>query len=244
MEEPMKKEFQQEKRKLIEMASTSGKNMPEFPKPSRTEQEILRISTEWAKKAKVPPRYIGAHLGQFPDIHKQRAKEFVNGDNGGLFLSGPRGTGKTHLAVAILKERFAVATRRELEESEAPWDIQTSQISAQFVTVPFLLMEIRATFGRTGVDTEKDLIDKYSNARILILDDLGAEKTTDWSISTLYIIIDRRYSNMRPTIITSNLSIEEIAEEIEDRIASRIAEMCKIIRMEGKDRRVLRGGKS
>ena len=70
------------------------------------------------------------------------------------------------------------------------------------------------------------------------MDDMGAEKTTDWSMSTLYVLIDKRYSEMMPTIITSNLTVAEVADKVGDRIASRIAGMCKVIELKGKDRRL------
>ena len=74
--------------------------------------------------------------------------------------------------------------------------------------------------------------------KCLILDDMGAEKTSEWSIQTLYSIIDRRYRDEKQTLITSNLTLDEIAEKVGDRIASRIAGMCKVVEIKGKDRRI------
>jgi DNA replication protein DnaC len=82
------------------------------------------------------------------------------------------------------------------------------------------------------------VVDKYSRCPLLVLDDLGVEKTTDWALQTLYVILNNRYTNYRQTIITSNLTLEEIGNKLGDRIASRIAGMCSIIQMKGKDKRI------
>ena len=106
-----------------------------------------------------------------------------------------------------------------------------------FISVPELLLEIRDTFQSNEI-SEKAVIDKYSWVDVLILDDLGVEKTSDWVLQTLYTIMDRRYREELRTIITSNLDIEEIREKFDDRIASRIVGMCRICTLKGKDRRV------
>jgi len=108
----------------------------------------------------------------------------------------------------------------------------------KMISVPDLLLEIRECFsGRTG-DSESSLIEKYTGRKCLILDDLGPEKSSEWSIQTLYSIIDRRYRDVRQTLITSNLTLDEIAEKVGDRIASRIAGMCEVVEIKGKDRRL------
>jgi DNA replication protein DnaC len=108
----------------------------------------------------------------------------------------------------------------------------------RMISVPDLLLEIRECFsGRTG-DSESSLIEKYTGRKCLILDDLGPEKSSEWSIQTLYSIIDRRYRDVRQTLVTSNLTLDEIAEKVGDRIASRIAGMCEVVEIKGKDRRL------
>ena len=102
-----------------------------------------------------------------------------------LYLTGQKGTGKTHMAAAII---------REIVLDKTPYH---NCSSLQWVSVPDLLLEIRASF-RDGSDrSEASIIEQYSDCRVLILDDLGAEKTTEWSLQTLYTIIDRRYREER-----------------------------------------------
>lgn len=82
------------------------------------------------------------------------------------------------------------------------------------------------------------MLRKYLDTPLLVLDDLGAEKTTPWALQSLYVILNKRGSELRQTIITSNLSLDEMSNELSDRIASRIKGMCKVVVMKGKDRRL------
>ena len=150
---------------------------------------------------------------------------------GSILLTGKTGCGKTHLAVSIVTELI----KRNFDLYDC-----------LFVTAPELLLEIRATFrpsykkyddcGNCEADTENDVLDKYSKCELLILDDLGAEKVSDFTIQSLYLVIDRRNKNLKPTIVTTNLSLEEIETQIDARMASRLADM-KIIKLNMPDYR-------
>ena len=78
----------------------------------------------------------------------------------------------------------------------------------------------------------------YMRSPLLILDDLGVEKTTEWALQALYVVVNRRYLDGRQTIITSNLTLDEVREKLGDRIASRIVGMCHPVRLTGRDRRL------
>lgn len=143
---------------------------------------------------------------------------------GSILFTGKTGCGKTHLAVAIIRELVKRAWAHEIK----------------FITAPELLLEIRATFrpsirkyddgGRCEADTEQDVLDKYSKCDLLLLDDLGSEKVSDFTIQSLYLVIDRRNRDLRPTIVTTNLSLEEIETQIDARMASRLADM-KVVKL-------------
>lgn len=133
-----------------------------------------------------------------------------------MLLTGRTGCGKTHLAIAAARHLSRPAI---------------------FVTVPELLLEIRASFN--GEDSESRLIRRYARAELLVLDDLGAEKTTEYSIQTLYTIISRRNREEAQTIVTTNLDLAQIADSLGDRIASRLAEM-KIVKINMQDYRTRR----
>lgn len=141
-----------------------------------------------------------------------------------LFLSGKCGTGKTHLAVALMVD-WLYKTKPE-QSKEFP----------QFLPAVEFFVELKNTFDGNG--SEKDVLDKYSLIPLLVIDDIGAEKITDWSRQSFYTLVDRRYRMMKQTIITSNLSLGDISKLIDDRISSRIVEMGIIIELNGNDFRL------
>lgn len=122
-----------------------------------------------------------------------------------VVLRGATGCGKTHLAISIAKE----------------------QSDFIFISVPDLLLKIRSSFNG-GQESEEEIIREYSSVQALILDDMGAEKTSEFAITTLYIILDRRIRECLKTIITTNLSQGEIEQTFGARIASRMAAMENI----------------
>ena len=140
--------------------------------------------------------------------------EFIKDPTKGLFMFGPAGTGKTHLAVMIAQELN----------------------NTKFVKVPKLLLSLKANFDGHGYENEL-IIDKLAKTPVLILDDLGAEKASEWVAETMYILIDDRYGNMKPTVFTSNYSPSELADRLGDRIVSRIMEMCRVIEIKTSDKR-------
>lgn len=166
-------------------------------------------------KCNVPIEYEAANL-----LHCKPAIQKLVCES--CYLFGDRGVGKTYAAVALLREFMLNGT----------WSK-----SPLFITAAELLMEIRDTFTDSS-NKEAQIIDKYSTTPLLILDDLGAEKISEWTVSTLGIIVDRRYANKRTTIYTSNLSLDQLSGALGDRIASRIAGQCKVVKMNGEDRRV------
>ena len=184
----------------------------------------------YLRRRGVPRRFLHARISDFPQSWG-KFKESMEG----VFLTGSRGVGKTHLAVAMMREAMLAAGPVKHFDT---YRIELQKLPL-FVSVPELLLEIRDTYNGHEI-LEKEIIDKYSWVDVLVLDDLGVEKQkpSEWALRTLYIIIDRRYRENLRTIITSNLGIDEVEERLDDRIASRIAGMCKVRIMQGRDRRV------
>jgi DNA replication protein DnaC len=86
--------------------------------------------------------------------------------------------------------------------------------------------------------SESQLIKNYAKVKWLYVDDLGVEKASEWAIQTLYMILNDRYNDMLPTFFSSNLHLSDLASHLSQRTVSRIKEMCKVIQLNGKDRRV------
>ena len=105
----------------------------------------------------------------------------------GLLLEGQPGVGKTHLAVAVLKQA-----------------IQTTGASGLFYDIRDLLRVIRSTYDPAIRTTELEVLRPVMRADLLVLDDLGAEKTSEWVEETMNLIVNTRYNEQRLTLFTTN----------------------------------------
>jgi DNA replication protein DnaC len=150
--------------------------------------------------------------------------------NRGVFIFGPCGTGKSHLATGLLLEWFANKERVSAECEDTP------RPKAQFVSTIDLLIELKESFNSRDGDAR--LLRKYSEYDLLVLDDLGAERATDWSRQVINVLVDRRYREMKPMIFTSNLGLNALSDAFDDRMASRIAGACEVLQLAGSDRRI------
>jgi len=147
----------------------------------------------------------------------------------GLFLEGQPGVGKTHLAVAVLKQVVETAGARGL-----------------FYDTRDLLRVIRSTYDPSIRTTELDILRPVMSADLLVLDDLGAEKTSEWVDETMNLIVNTRYNERRLTILTSNYpdipddtDPNSLLFRIGGRMRSRLHEMCEFVVMDGADYREL-----
>ena len=143
---------------------------------------------------------------------KSYVQRWANGPDGWLSLHGPYGVGKTHLAVAAAGER----------------EDQGDEVF--FATVADLLDYLRATFGPDSDVSHDDLLDRIRNADVLVLDDMGAERSTPFAEDKLFQIVGYRYEERLPTIITTSQQIETIASA-RPRIASRLQDPLVVTEM-------------
>lgn len=174
----------------------------------------------------LPRRYQGAELSDLPQAIQDLAGQSV-------YVHGPVGSGKTWALAAVMRDELV--KRRNAGGPTVTWP--------RFTTAPRFLMELRSTFNRGAGENELELVEKYSAIPgKLFLDDLGAEQTTEWSRQHLYILLDGRWAEHRPTLISGNLPLDDLARRLDDRIASRIAGMCRVIELTGRDRRLRAAG--
>ena len=145
----------------------------------------------------------------------------------GLLFTGACGVGKTHLSVAILREL-----------------IEKKGVSCLFYEFGTLLKEIQNSYNPVAQTSELKVLTPVIEAEVLVLDELGASKPTDWVRDTMMHVINTRYNDRRLTIFTTNYldgRSSERDEILEDRIGvrlrSRLFEMCKTVQIEGEDYR-------
>lgn len=209
------------------------------------------------ERSRIPSRYEHCDFGSFetnladdkytPEAVRslQQAKliaqgfvrDYPGGTEAGPLLMGPSGVGKTHLAVAALK------------------DLIGRGHGGLFCDYRELLKEIQASYNAESQTTEMGVLEPVRSAEVLVLDDLGASKPSAWALDIVGLILNARYNERRVTILTTNYfddvgaspSVQDpsgrrivvredtLADRIGARIRSRLYEMCKTVIMDAPD---------
>lgn len=171
------------------------------------------VAFERAPVTEIDPQIVAA-TRRFADTVDQKL-----GSGRGLWFMGPVGTGKTTLAMLVSKAALKAGR------------------SVAIYSLPRLLNEIRDT--HRAERSHVDLLDRLTAVDLLHIDDVGAERTTDWVLEELYSIVNARYEDQRSMVITTNiLDREALCEQITERTVSRLTEMCDELPLLGHDRRM------
>lgn len=187
---------------------------------ARKEKESTKRKLKAYKKAGIKPRFIKAESSMAKDIYS------LVKQGTGAYIVGNVGTGKTYLASAIA--RMAI----------------DNGMSTRVTDTLSIMASLKATYSND--ETEDDVLYRLSHCKLLVIDDLGKEAPTDWVLSQLFRIINTRYEQLKPVVVTTQFSrpelIERLAkngdEETAVAIVSRLFEMCELISLSGADRRI------
>jgi DNA replication protein DnaC len=184
----------------------------------------------------IPRKYRGVSLDRPPVSEMARdpgrapvydvVREFIEAigerlaEGDGIWLMGDVGTGKTTLAMLVSKA--AVEAER----------------AVAIYSLPRLLARIRRTYdAEAGEQSYVEFFERLTEVDLLHIDDLGAEKRSDWVLEQLYALINERYETQRSILVTTNLPHDALEEQIGARTVSRLNEMCDEIAFFGEDRR-------
>jgi DNA replication protein DnaC len=217
------------------------------------ECRIRKRAERMLERARIPKRYEHCTLDNYESGFRGADKSlksarlmmqrFVEGypvetEGKGLLLTGDIGVGKTHVAVGLLKELIA---RRG--------------VTGLFYDYRELLKQVQNSYNKDVSATELSILRPVLEAEVLVLDELGAAKPTDWVWDTVAQILNSRYNERRTTIITTNyaneaslmggpaqesaakraMRDETLGDRIGERMLSRLQEMCVVVEMRGKD---------
>ena len=240
---------------VCDICDGSGLRILERADGSRAATEcVCRLARRDIRKfeaARIPERYRDCSLDNFvanlekPNLSFQRAlieaRGFVNShswtmEGDGLLITGRVGVGKTHLAVGILQALLA------------------NGVKGLFVHGGDLLKQVQNSYNRSVDTTEREILKPIFDAQVLVLDELGAARKTDWVAEMIEHILNTRYNDCKATIITTNFQnappaadnvqgaalaarTETLGDRIGERMRSRLQEMCVLIEMDGQDYR-------
>lgn len=180
-----------------------------------------------SSQSALPPRYRRCRFENYVadassksalTMCREYAERFGEGTERGLYLVGGVGGGKTHLAVSIVQRVIDRGFR------------------GRFLLVPEWLREIKQAFGGSA-DEQRDVTAAFEFDGLLVVDDIGAERATDWVEEQLYLGVNYRYTHLLPTIFTSNDGPGELEKKLGKRTVSRIIEMCDAVPVAATDYR-------
>lgn len=205
-------------------------------RPCECRAERLNRGRSRGISSVIPPRYRGVSFERPPvsdmtrdlqtKIAVNEVKAFADDlearlqEGRGLWLFGDTGTGKTTLAMLISKAALEAGK------------------TVAIYSLPKLLARIRRTYdSEPGGDSYLSFFERLTSVDLLHIDDLGAEKRSDWVLEQLYALVNERYEAQRSILITTNLPHPELEEQIGSRTVSRLTQICDEVEVRGEDRR-------
>jgi hypothetical protein len=168
-------------------------------------------------RERLPARYAAASLGELTEQqHPERVMPWLDSPSLTLLLAGPAGHGKTHAAYAV----------------------GNAAVHQGIYALAWTLADLNAAMRPGGAEPERTY-ERVAAAELLVIDDLGREQVTAWSLEVLQRLLDVRVRERRRNVVTTNLSYEEVVERYGTPIAERLIEEAVIVKVEGRSMRTV-----
>lgn len=223
-------EYQAEKAKLEEWAKKQEEHERKLELERKKQEKIKRLlgssgMSVRAMNCKFEGYQVTLHNQEAVEIcneYVSNFKDIKNQKRNGLFLVGNCGVGKSHLAYATANALIEQGT------------------SVICMTMIDLLLKLKSSYNSSEENEEK-ILKVYEDCSLLVIDDLGKEKLTEWALQMVYAIIDRRYNALKPIIVTTNYNAEELVSKFTiagdsstgKAVIDRLFEMCQYLPIKG-----------
>lgn len=191
---------------------------------------------------RIPRNFVGSTFSQLEGYENKikQGKNSVIEKKCGLYIYGRCGAGKTHFAISLMYEWVKSNTYFEIFANKPQHTFPKGL--PLFVAVDDFCREIEEQYKNRS--TESEICNKYSRAPLLVIDDLFTVKNKERSQEAIIYLISKAYKNGQQIIITADHILEDVAEHIDERVASRMLEMCCLIHLDGEDYRLKKHAKN
>ena len=229
-------------KELIEQKKKNQKNQSSIADNNKKQSGFTDVEKskfcykDMLKSFDIPKRFKNKTINNYdPDrLSNQnnpykKVKEYIENyekmdDEGNwLVLTGGYGLGKTHLALAAGREILKFYAKEYVKDNPRNYRFLGGRKKAIFINSSELVQEIRDSYDNDMID-ERTVMERYKGVELLIIDDLGTEKASDWQHEKMYLILNYRYEECKNTIITTNLNTTELKKQVSERVVERMIE--------------------
>ncbi len=224
-------------RKMYSMCPMCEEDEKRREKENRDSMVKQKLAKE-LRLANVPKRYVGAKISTVSPTNDKQASIVsrcnayvekyaeISTTGASIIFTGSPGTGKSMIACSMLPEIINIMSKVKPEPHQGQYNFDKMSYSCicKYANVYDIFAEVKATYSKGSERTEMDIIDKYTVCGLLVIDEVGVQAGTDFESNLIFRIINKRYEDMKPTFLISNLTINDLETYIGQRTVDRFRE--------------------